>query len=109
MYCSGTVVMHKLVLLHNILHDIVCIIYMKYTYMYMCLYIIITSIWKSGKELNYGLKSANINFHTCIIWQSLTKPPNFNPPIPNYFLQWQFGAQPPNLIISGILVATTLQ
>ena len=33
------------------------------------------------------------------IWRSLTKPPNLNPPI---FLQWRFGAQPPNLIPANI-------
>ena len=59
---------------------------------------------KFGRELNLAvwrstfttakLKSVNISYlHTIYVWWSLTELPN---PI---FLQWQFGAQPPNLIL----------
>ena len=33
------------------------------------------------------------------VWRFLTEPPNSNLPI---ILQWQFGAQPPNLILAKI-------
>ena len=71
---------------------------------------------KFGGELNLAvwrsvfatakLKSANISYLHMYVWRSLTEQPNLNPPI---FLQWQFGAHPPNLIpanISGYMVFT---
>ena len=54
------------------------------------------------------LKSPNVSYLYIYICWSLTDPPNRNPPI---FLQWQFGAQPPNLIptnIFGYTVISTL-
>ena len=52
------------------------------------------------------LKSVKISYlhNIMYVWQSLTESPNLNPPI---FLQWRFGAHPPNLIptnISGYMV-----
>ena len=41
------------------------------------------------------LKSTNISYLHIRIWQSLTEPPNLNPPI---FLHWRFGTQLQNLI-----------
>ena len=79
-------------------------------------YLITMSIlWKMGTHLIYHiagefgglvvcfataeLKSANISYSHIYVWRSLTEPPNLNSPI---FLQWQFWAQPPNLIPTNI-------
>ena len=68
---------------------------------------------KFGGELNLAvwrsvfatakLKSANISYLHMYVWRSLTEQPNL------IFLQWRFGAHPPNLIpanISGYTVFT---
>ena len=60
----------------------------------------------AGWRSTLKLKSANSSYLQIYIWQSLTEPPKLNPPI---FLQWRFGAQPPNLIptnISGYIIYT---
>ena len=46
------------------------------------------------------LKPDNISYLHIHVWQSLTEPPNLNPPI--YFCKWRFGSQPPNLIPANI-------
>ena len=61
---------------------------------------------KFGRELNLAvwrsayatakLKSTNISYSHIYIWRSRTEPPNL------IFLQWQFWAQPPNLIPANI-------
>ena len=63
-------------------------------------------MWQfGGLACDRQLNSANISYLHIYVWQSLTKPPNLNPPI---FLQWRFRAQPPNLIPANISGYTVL-
>ena len=56
------------------------------------------AVWRS-QLATAKLKSASISYLHIYVWQSLTEPPNLNPPV---FLQWRFRAQPLNLIPANI-------